>query len=197
MAVNIYQLLALAVFSGLSVNLILQCGLCLKNVVLSEEYGIKRLFSGLGIIFVSVVLLWLFFSFIRTVLPLGLFEYMLLFPASCLLYFCFESFLNRYVIHNTETPKEHVILCVGGLTSAAVFITLNVAGNLIEAAVTSLGFTLGVAVVFIITGEIRRRSVMEAVPTHLRNGPLALIFMGLLSLIFSSAAILLYKVLEG
>jgi Na+-translocating ferredoxin:NAD+ oxidoreductase RnfA subunit len=56
---------------------------------------------------------------------------------------------------------------------------------------------LGIGVVLIITGEIRRRSVMEAVPPLFRNGPLALIAMGLLSLIFSSAAMMLYKVLEG
>jgi Na+-translocating ferredoxin:NAD+ oxidoreductase RnfA subunit len=196
MTVNLYPLLALAVFSGLSVNLILQCGLCLKDTAIAEEFGIKRLFFGLGIIFVSIVLLWLFFSFIRAVLPLGLFEYMLLFPASSLLFFCFDTFLNRYVVRNTANKKEQV-LSIGALTSAALFITLNVAGNLIEAAVTALGFTLGVAVVFIITGEIRRRSEMEAVPPLFKNGPLALIAMGLLSLIFSSAAIMLYKVLEG
>jgi electron transport complex protein RnfA len=196
MAVNYYPLLALAVFSGLSVNLILQCGICLRHAALIEEYGIKRLFSGLGFVFVSIILLWLFFSFIRTVLPLGLFEYMLLFPASCFLFLCFVTFLNRYVAPNTGNEKDNV-LCVGGLTSAALFITLNVAGNIFEAAVTALGFSLGIGIVFIITGEIRRRSVMEAVPSLFRNGPLVLIAMGLLSLVFSSAAMMLYKVLEG
>ena len=196
MAVSYSLLAALAVFSGLSVNLILQCGLCLKNVALEEEYEKKELFSGLGIIFVTVILLWLFFSFIRLILPLGFFEYMLIFPASCLVYSCLKYFLIRYFVRNTAIEKEQ-ILFLGGLTSAALFISLNVAGNLVEATVTALGFTLGIAVVFIIIGEIRRRSVMESVPRLFRDGPLALIAMGLLSLFFSSAAMMLYKVLEN
>ena len=196
MAASYSLLTALAVFSGLSVNLILQCGLCLRNVALAEEYEKKELFSGLGIIFVTVILLWLFFSFTRSILPLGFFEYMLIFPASLLVFSCFKYFINRYVARNTTIEKEH-ILFLGGLTSAALFVSLNVAGNLIEVTVTALGFVLGIAVVFLIIGEIRRRSVMETVPRLFRDGPLALIAMGLLSLFFSSAAIMLYKVLEG
>jgi Na+-translocating ferredoxin:NAD+ oxidoreductase RnfA subunit len=203
------SLTALAVFSGLSVNLILQCGFSLKEIALAGENapssgrngsprvpGKKEVFAGLGIIFISVILLWLFFSFTRAVLPLGLFEYILLFPVSCLLFSCLDNLMKTYIFRKTDY-KEDRIFGGGVLTSAALFITLNVAGRFPDAAVTTFGFTLGIAIAYYITGEIHRRCAMEAVPGFLRGGPLTLIAMGLLSLVFSSAAMVLYNFLEG
>ena len=190
------SLTALAVFSGLSVNLILQCGFSLKEIALDEEFGKKELFKKLGITFVSIVLLWLVFSIIRTVLNTGFFEYILLFPVSCLVISSLDFLFTRYILH-TPAGEEKQIFREAGLTSSALFITLNVAGRFIEVLITALGFTLGIAIAFLIIGEVRRRSSMEAVPRYLRGGPLALIAMGLLSLIFSSAAMMFYRVLEG
>ena len=73
---------------------------------------------------------------------------------------------------------------------------LNVARNFVDATALSLGFALGIALAVAIISEIRRRSAMEAVPVPLRGGPLALIAMGLLSLIFSSTALMFYEILR-
>ena len=198
------SLMALVVFSGLSANLILQCGLCLKEIVLEKKPGKKEQFKSLGIIYISIIALWLFFSFIRTVLPLGLFEYMLLFPTSCLFISTLDYLYRRYIkreangrTNGRDDGRGKQVFREAGLAAAVVFIMLNVAGHIIEAAVVSLGFTLGIIVAFLIIGEVRRRSAIEAVPRFLRGRPLALIIMGLLSLVFSSVAMMFYRVLEG
>jgi Na+-translocating ferredoxin:NAD+ oxidoreductase RnfA subunit len=193
----------LAIFSGLSMNLILQLGLGLKGIAVDVSVGKGRLLAGSGILFVTVTLLWLIFSFARSVFFLGLFEYVILFPASSLVFFTLECFVNRFILKvNTvrgDSSKSDTLpggpLANGALSGAALFITLNVAGNAGEAIVLSLGFACSMALVFVVAGEIRRRSGMEAVPHSLRGGPLALIAMGLLSLVFSSGALMLFGVL--
>jgi electron transport complex protein RnfA len=191
----------LAVFSGLSMNLILQFGLALKRVAFDSYIGIgrERLLAGMGILFTAVVLLWLIFSFARSLLFLGFLEYMLLFPASSLTFSVLEYLTARFILKGDAGRKEAFFLnnalSGGALIGAAIFITLNVAGGLLDAIVLALGFSCSTALVFVVVGEIRRRSEMEAVPRWLRGGPLALIAMGLLSLIFSSGALMLFGVL--
>ena len=192
----------LAVFSGLSMNLIVQFGLAMKEITLAGDPGRhditgiankKDIVAGLGIFFITVTLLWLGFSFIRSVLPLGLLEYVLLFPASFLVFSALEYLVYCFVIQRDLNRNR--ALTGSALCGTALFIMLNIAGSLIEAAVLSLGFTMGIVLALAIVNEIRRRSGMEAVPRFLRGGPLALIAMGLLSLVFSSAALMFYEVL--
>ena len=203
MNTSITVLVMLAVFSGLSMNLILQFGLALKRVAFESSAGAgigrERLLAGMGILFTAIVLLWLIFSFARSLLFLGFLEYMLLFPASSLAFSVLEYLTARFILKEDAGRKEAFFLnnalSGGALIGAALFITLNVAGGLLDAIVLSLGFSCSTALVFVVVGEIRRRSEMEAVPRWLRGGPLALIAMGLLSLIFSSGALMLFGVL--
>jgi len=199
MNTSITSLVMLAVFSGLSMNLILQFGLALKRVAFESAIGRERLLAGMGIIFTAVVLLWLIFSFGRSVMFLGLLEYMLLFPASSVAFSVLEYLTARFILKEDAGRKDAFFLndalSGGALIGAALFITLNVAGSLLDAIVLSLGFSCSTALVFVVVGEIRRRSGMEAVPRWLRGGPLALIAMGLLSLVFSSGALMLFGVL--
>ncbi|MDR1858017.1 MAG: hypothetical protein LBQ69_00945 [Treponema sp.] len=211
MAEGFSRLVMLAVFSGLSMNLVLQFGLGLKELAMAENTGCagdggiaetagkKWFLAGLGILFVTVLLLWLLFSFFRYILPLGLLEYFLLFPASVLAFSALEFLAHQFALK--KNARQEIAFAFGNtftggaLAGAALFVTLNVADRLGEAAVLSLGFTCGIALAVGIVGEIRRRSQMEAVPRHLRGGPLALVAMGLLSLIFSSAALMFFEVL--
>jgi electron transport complex protein RnfA len=209
-------LAALAVFSGLSMNLILQFGLGLRSLVKVENIGQeetssitaatdkKKFLAGLGILGALILLLWLVFSLARSLLPLGFFEFILLFPASYLAFYVFEYAAHRVALAKaakqgkTFVQKDAFVdsmLTDGMFCGAALFITLNVADSIVEAVVLSLGFTLGIALTVLIVGEIRRRSEMENVPQFLRGGPLALISMGLLSLVFSSAAVIFFEVL--
>jgi len=199
MSSSVSSLIILAVFSGLSMNLILQFGLALKRVAFDSTVGKEQLLAGMGILFTSIVLLWLFFSFTRSVMFLGFLEYMLLFPVSSLAFSILEYLMRRFVLKVDAGQKESFFLnntlSGGALIGAALFITLNVAGGFLDAVVLALGFSSSTALVFVVAGEIRRRSAMEAVPRWLRGGPLALIAMGLLSLVFSSGALMLFGVL--
>jgi electron transport complex protein RnfA len=197
----------LAVFSGLSLNLILQFGLGLKEVTLtgtpSESsdlngyISIKGLLVGSGILFITVMILWLFFSFARSVVFLGLAEYILVFPVSWLFFSLFEYLTRNFILRksvNSDVLTDGVPVC-GASAGAALFVTLNIAGSVSEAAVLSIGFSCGIMLAVIIAGEIRRRSQMEKVPHWLRGTPLVIIALGLLSLVFSSGALMLFQVL--
>ena len=199
MVSNITWLVILAIFSSLSMNLILQFGLGLKGIAFDENIGKERLLAGSGILFVTIMFLWVIFIFIRSILFLGLLEYVVLFPVSSLIFSIFECMVNRFILKKNAEQGRTILfgdgLTGGALASAALFMTLNVACSIYEALVLSLSFSCSAALVIVVVGEIRRRAEMEAVPLRLRGGPLALIAMGLLSLIFVSGALMLFGVL--
>jgi len=220
---NFAWFLTLAVFSGLSMNLILRFGIGLQRIAFdgggplrgSEKNGQRVFFTRPGTLFVSCLLLWLFFSGLQSVLFLGFFEYILIFPV-CSLFFAVIEHLAGLLLFKTNMRGEIVsrnryisdYLFINGpaadadqsshngmFSGAALFIILGLAGSFAQAAVLSFGFAAGSSLAVMITGEIRRRSAAEAVPECLRGGPLVLAAMGLLSLVFISAAAALYAVL--
>jgi Na+-translocating ferredoxin:NAD+ oxidoreductase subunit A len=220
--------LTLAVFSGLSMNLILRFGIGLQRIALEEDgEGAFHRDSGenakwvflvwLGIYFVSVMLLWLFFSILQSVLFLGFLEYIMIFPVSSLLFTGIE-YLARRLLLKTGWRSGAVSLYLmegaggafnnaafngglfnasmnGAMVGAALFVMLGLAGGFAEAATLSFGFSVGAALAVLVVGETRRRSAVEAVPRRLRGGPLVLIIMGLLSLVCMSVATVFYAVL--
>jgi electron transport complex protein RnfA len=115
---------------------------------------------------------------------------------SALVYFSLDFLFGR-IIQKKTSPGTGTVACCDGLTAAALFLSLHLASGFIEAAVLAFGFAFGILLALLILGEIHRRSEMEAVPRFLRGSPLALISMGLLSLIFSSAALMFFKVIGG
>jgi electron transport complex protein RnfA len=185
------QLAALAVFSSLSMNLFLQCGLGMRRAV--QDGGKPLPFVQVGLLVLAVLILWVFFSYLPA---LGFFAYLLLFPLSALVYAGLERLFFRLVLKR-KFPQPQVCFFCDGLAAAALFLTLHLASGFIEAAVLALGFALGLLLSLLILAEIRRRSRMEAVPRFLRGSPLVLISMGLLSLIFSSTALIFYRALGG
>jgi Na+-translocating ferredoxin:NAD+ oxidoreductase RnfA subunit len=109
----------------------------------------------------------------------------------------FEYLTRNFILRqnvNLEALAVGTPVC-GATSGAALFITLNIAGSLSEAAVLSLGFSCGILLAVIIAGEIRRRSQMEKVPQWLRGTPLVIIALGLLSLVCVSGALMLFQVL--
>jgi len=226
---NFAWFLTLAVFSGLSMNLILRFGIGLQRIAFeddsidSEKNDKPMFFIRPGILFLSCMVLWLLFSGLQSVLFLGFFEYILIFPV-CSLFFVAIEYLARRLVFKTNRKGEivsrnHFIsdylfidgsdadqappngAMAGGApvgsapVGAAVFIILGLAGSFAQAAMLSFGFAAGAALAVLIAGEIRRRSAMEAVPDCLRGGPLVLAAMGLLSLVCVSAATVFYAVL--
>jgi electron transport complex protein RnfA len=219
---NFVWFLTLAIFSGMSMNMILQFGIGLRQTALynTEENSKGVFFVRAGLYFLSIMILWLFFSFLQSVLFLGFFEYILVFPAAYFFFLAVE-YLSRRLLLSTNWRGEIVSRgdfiseCLfidsrttdneaetlnsafsnGAPAGAALFIMLGLADGFAQAAAFSFGFSAGSALAVLIVVEIRRRSAMEAVPRSLRGVPLILVTLGLLSLVFTSVAMALYNVL--
>jgi len=213
--------LTLAVFSSLSMNLILRFGIGLQRITMEEEPRDSgknakwMFFIWPGIYFISLMLLWLFFSVLQSVVFLGFLEYILVFPVSSLFFIIIEYFARRLVLRTgwrggavsldcfylmtggefESGALESAMSSNGAMVGAALFIILELAGGFAEAVTLAFGFSAGAAAAVLIVSEIRRRSTMEAVPRSLRGGPLVFIIMGLLSLVCISAAMVFYAVL--
>ncbi|GHV52496.1 hypothetical protein AGMMS49579_09870 [Spirochaetia bacterium] len=235
-------LAALGVFSSLSLNLVLQFGLGMRDISAGRRKDHPVPFLEAGVIFLSVFILWLFFTFVLAPLQLGFFILFLLFPLSALTCIASEQiltwFVRRYPVPGHAAGDEELvsppefaaeavsrgsppefaaeavsrgsppdgekrrpwlfrgISAYDGLVPLALLLTLNVGVTLMEAAVLSLGFALGILLTALILREIRRRSSLEAVPPLLKGDPITLISMGLLSLIFASVAVMFFNALR-
>jgi len=196
-------LLALAVFAGLSMNLVLQLGIGMREIAFDEKRvptaGAAP--SGIGLrlcaFFASVMVLWLAFSSARSLLPLGFLEYVLVFPASFLFFSARDRFARLFMprLIGAGGVLWRDAAGDGAFAGAALFVMLSVAGGFLDAAALSLGFAAGALLAAAIVSEIKKRAEMEAVPRRLRGAPLALVAMGLLSLVFSSVAMMFFDVL--
>jgi Na+-translocating ferredoxin:NAD+ oxidoreductase subunit A len=191
---NQISFVILIILSAFSMNLTLQCALGIKGAVESKNPGHFSNFIRLGIIFFSVILLWAFFFKIIHSAISGLYIYILLFPISYIVYEALEYLLFHQLLKKRPV-NECSINFPGGITAAAVFLCVNIANNFTQAVILSFGFSAGVCLVLIITGEIRKRAALEAVPLFLRGKPLVLISMGMLSLVFSVSALLIFNML--
>ena len=186
------------IFSAFTMNLVLQCGLGItsdtgKSIKGNRQYTYewKSTLIKLGIIFFTVVLLWCIFTGIISSVSSGLFIYVLLFPVSFMVYEGLENLCFSFLYKN-KTPSEYTINFPGGITAVALFICVIIADNFTEAVSLSFGFSFGTLLVFIIISEIRKRAELEDVPRFLRGKPLVLISMGLLSLIFTKASLIIF-----
>ncbi|MCL2472097.1 MAG: hypothetical protein FWF26_00315 [Treponema sp.] len=201
------SLAALAIFSGLSLNLLLQFALGTASVAGDSVIRRKRelpLFQ-FGVLFVSVLLLWVVFSCLLPSGWRGFLVYFLCFPLSALACLALELFgervLFRFIpgIHpksDTINKTFSAFTAYDGLVLVSLIITLTLSGSFADAFVLSLFFSLGNLMAMLILNEIYRKSTMEMIPRFLRGTPLILVSMGLLSIIFASAAGILFKVLE-
>lgn len=198
------SLAALAVFSGLSLNLLLQFALG----TLSAPGGNKERRSipllQFGILFASILLLWVLFALVLPPSWKGFPEYFLFFPFSALACMAFERLgektlpklgSHRTRGHRTESRVFHAKTGYDGLLPISLLITYMLAGNFEQAFVLALFFVLGNLAAMLILNEIHRRSTLERVPVFLRGNPLTLISMGLLSLITGAAAAICFRIL--
>jgi len=190
------QFLLLFIYSGFTMNIVLQCGLGIKGAVESKSSLNKPTFIKLGVIFSSIVFLWLFFSEIIFSLSSGIFIYVLLFPVSAIVYNGLEYLIFNYM-YKEKNETETFINFPDGITAASAFICLNIANSFLEAVMLSFGFTFGVFIVNLIISEIRRRAELEAVPVFLRGKPLVIIAMGMLSLVFTAASLLFFRMINA
>jgi len=188
------QYLLLFIYSGFTINIVLHCGLGISGMVESKYTLNKAAFIKLSIIFSSIILIWLFFSEIVFSLFSGIFVYVLLFPVSAVLYNGLEYFIFTYLY---KKDSEAFVNFPDGIVAVSVFICINIANNLPEAIMLAFGFTFGIFIVNLIVGEIRRKAELEAVPVFLRGKPLVIIAMGMLSLVFTAASLLFFRMISA
>jgi hypothetical protein len=76
----------LFIFSMFNMNLVLQCAMGMKGSSESKNCSRISTIIRLGIIFITVIFLWLFFSGIVFSVFSGMFIYILIFPVSFIVY---------------------------------------------------------------------------------------------------------------
>ena len=203
------SLLGIAVFSGFSLNLLLQFALGTANtangIVAKTENKKGIPFIQLAILFLSSLFLWTFFTYLLPNYWKGFSEFFLFFPLSALLCMGFEILGERLLkrFFPSFFPADRGIKKIfsaftayDGLIPASLMITFLVARDFLSALVLTLLFAAGNLVAMLILSEIHRKSTLEWIPHYLKGSPLILISMGLLSLISVSVAGICFKMLE-
>ncbi|MDR1566809.1 MAG: hypothetical protein LBS48_05965 [Treponema sp.] len=190
---------ALAVFAGLSLNLILQFALGARGVLLfaRDSRGNPFPVFQTANLFVSVFVLWAAYDYILKPFSGGALEYFLLFPLSALVCLGFESLWKKLFPRQEGARAFSALTAYDGLVPVSLIMTIHLALTVLDAAVFAFFFALGCFLALLILGEIRRRSGLEWVPRYLRGGPLVLISTGLLSMIFAAAAWICFRILEN
>jgi len=194
-------LVALAIFSGLSLNLILQfalgaAGAAGDSHLKSQTTRAVPVFQ-LSVMFLSVITLWVFFTYVYPPYWRGFSEYFLSFPLSALVCMGYEKLGKRIFSKSGNTRKVFSpFTAYDGLALFAFMITFSLAGNIMGALVIALCFSVGNLTAMLALNEIRRRSTLEWVPRFLRGSPIILISMGFLSLISAAAAGICFRILE-
>ncbi|MHB9291520.1 putative Ion-translocating oxidoreductase complex subunit A [Hollandina sp. SP2] len=189
-------MLGLLVFSGFTLNLVLHGALGIGSITEGQEQSHPIPLFQLGILFVSVFLLWVFASYGLVFLAFGFLEYALLFPLSVLVCMGLEGLCTRlfpslaleYKVFNPATAYD-------GLALGSLMMSLHIARTIVEALVLSLGFSLGTLLSMVLLEEIRKRSSLELVPPFMQGRPLMLISMGLLSLLFTALGLIFFSAL--
>jgi electron transport complex protein RnfA len=188
----------LAVFSGLSLNLILHFALGAAGIA-ADSPGNERILPSviqMGILFLAVFFLWAVF-YILPSFPGGFLECFLFFPLSALVCRGLEKgIFGLFSKASGEKRLFSAFTAYDGLVSLALFVTYNLALGFAQALVLSFFFALGNLAGILILGEIRRRAVLEWTPRRLRGSPLTLISAGLLSLVSGAAAGICFTILN-
>lgn len=190
--------LALVFFAVLSLNLFVHFALGINELTARERSPVYQIFYPWIVLFVSTFLFWIFFARVLFFTG-GILDYMLIFPCSVLGSMALEK-LFFHCLSRLKKPGENPGLFAAGapynaLAAAALFLTLRFAVSAGSALVLSFSFSAGNFLSFLVIKEIQRRSFLEALPRGLRGTPLLLISMGLLSLVFSAASVMLLKII--
>lgn len=185
-------LAGLAIFAGLSLNVLLQFALGAGDAGKGRVMPLYQI----GCLFVSVVFLWIINSTILNYLPWEFMAYFLMFPLSALVCLGLESLEKRIFPKKAGVRLFSAQTAYNGLVPASLVLTVRIAVNFSDALILSFFFALGVLAAVIFVREIRRRASLEEIPEMFRGTPLAFISLGLLSMISGAVAWICYRVLD-
>ncbi|MDR2865330.1 MAG: hypothetical protein LBV68_06970 [Spirochaetaceae bacterium] len=183
--------LSLLVLSGLFLNLPLQLGLGIKEIWRERNRPFYIPFFECLVLFLSIIIQWLLFSFIFSPLNLGFLKYFFIFPLSTGISTGFELVFSLLSPQSAgKHGKIFSFSALSGLSIAAVLLVLFLADTVGDALILDLGFSAGVYISMIILKAIRIRISDEKKNPFFSGIPLLFISMGLLSLVWTSAAII-------
>ncbi|MDR0720354.1 MAG: hypothetical protein LBF78_12025 [Treponema sp.] len=188
---------SLALFAGLSFNLMLHFALGIGGAALGGPKLNKIPLFQLFVLFLSVFILWIFCRYFLNFLSGGFLEYFLIFPLSVLACMGLEALGKKLFPKQEPVRVFSASTSYDGLALVSLILTLRLALNIRDALILSFFFAAGCFVSAFILREIRRRSFLERVPRFLKGVPLLLISMGLLSMIFAAAGWICFQVLEN
>jgi len=112
---NGIPLLLLFIYSGLTINLVLQCALGIKGIAEAKKTIDLSIVIKSVIIFFSIILLWFFFSRVLYSIITGIFVYVLIFPLSALLYDGLEYLVFKYVLKKDAQKESSIVSLPGAL----------------------------------------------------------------------------------
>ena len=177
----------LLIISGFALNLPMHFGLGLDWVASAKRNETKKYLIRLSILLPVIIILWLFVKSLG-ILFSGSLEYIFLFPVSYTIFSVMEHFLPSIIAKKSSASNA-------SLVTAVLFISMNVSGSFFEAMILAIGFILGIFMTMAIIIEIKWRAKLENTPYYLKGAALALISIGILSIIFSCAAMMLMRIL--
>ncbi len=184
----------LIIFTGFSVNLAVQFGLGIKDILSTKQCQWRYpLYKGI-VLFFSVIVTCLIFTIVLYPLGLGFLETLLVLPLSILFASLIEKAVLFLFLRWIRPVQTSVFSAYNGLVFGASFFALKTAESFWEIIIMAAGFSIGYVLSMAILQEIHKRSFIEAVPVLLRGAPLMLISLGLLSLVCSAAAFFLQAV---
>ena len=184
--------IGLAIFAGLSLNLMLHFGFTVGQTGRSKEIPLFQI----SVLFVTVFVLWIIYVYVFKFLPWEFMGYFVLFPVAVLLCLGMEHLEARFYPKLNGAKLYSAMTAYEGLVPASLALCVNLAFTPLDALFLSFFFASGCLLAMYIIREINRRSTLEAVPKNFRGMPLTLISMGLLSMIFASIAWICYRILN-
>jgi electron transport complex protein RnfA len=124
-------------------------------------------------------------------------SFLLLFPFSALVCMGLEYFETRFLAENKFGRIFSWQTAYEGLVPASIILCVHLSVTAADALFLSFFFAFGCLLAILIMKEINRRSSLESLPKYFRGAPVALISMGLLSMVFGSIAWICYRFLNA
>jgi len=183
----------LAVFAGLSLNLIIRFGL---GAGIAGKKNVLPLLQ-IANIFVSVVFLWIIFTYVLNFFSWEFTVFFLMFPSSVIVCMGIEFLIQRLVPKKMRSRLFTSLTAYDGLITASLIITWMTALTLLDAVLISFFFAAGCLFAVIFMNETRRKSFLERIPENFRGIPMAFISLGLLSMVMATAAWICGRIIGG
>ncbi|MDR2659131.1 MAG: hypothetical protein LBC27_03980 [Spirochaetaceae bacterium] len=182
------NLIILAVFSAFSFNLVLTFGLGTKEIFEVREHSVTGSLLQLSIMFITIFVSWLFFTFILSPLSLGFLQYFLLFPVTFFLTYGIESLFTLISGNTRQNKVFSLYTSYSGLIITGLILTLHLADTATDALFLSFCLSFSAFFAIMLLRMIKIRGKNEKIVPIFEGQPILLMSMALLSLVFSSVA---------